>query len=172
LNWRKRLANWIESERKKRVAVFVDYENIAHAIVEQGKILDLDALLTQCLELGNIEFSFLFVPTHMVSYYLPPRLNEKGFYVLACPGRKNGHNGSNKEKDRVDTIMTEIGYKLVEHSDIDIVVIVSHDGDFVRLANFARMHGKKVIAIAGPKISYLLKQVVEVVLPIPVKDKK
>jgi len=172
MSWRKRLANFIDHQRRNRVAVLVDYENITRAVAVGGKILDLDALLRQCLELGHVEFPFLFVPIHLVSYHLPPRLNEKSFYVVACPS-KNGQGQSEqlKEKDRVDTIMTELGCKLVEHSDIDTLVVVSHDGDFVRLANFGRFHGKKVIAIAGEKISHLLKQIVEVVLPVPVREK-
>jgi hypothetical protein len=40
----------------------------------------------------------------------------------------------------------------------------------LRLANNAKYHGKKVIAVAGEHISFALKQVVEV-YPLPLKDK-
>jgi len=71
----------------------------------------------------------------------------------------------------VDTIMSEMGLKLVERTDITHLVIVSHDGDFVRLANQAKFHGKKIIAVAGERISSLLKQVVDVIYPLPLKGK-
>jgi len=67
--------------------------------------------------------------------------------------------------------MTEVGSKLIERSDLTHVVIVSHDGDFVRLANRAKFHGKKIIAVAGEHISFLLKQVVDIVYSLPLKEK-
>jgi len=162
--------SWFGKRRteEKKIAILVDYENISQFAAEQGKIIDLDAISRHCLEtLGMIEFAFLFVPIHLVSYQLPNHLPDQGFYPVACKSR----NG--KEKDRVDTIMTEVGMKLVEHSDIDILVIVSHDGDFVRLANFAKFHKKKTVVLADDeKISYLLKQVVDIIYPLPVKIKQ
>lgn len=157
-----------EPEKKNRLAILIDYENVSREASLQGKILDFDKLLEECLEIGSIDFVFVFVPAHLVSYRLPGYIYNKGAYVVACPGAYN--SGGLKEKDRVDTIMSEIGLKLVERSDLTHVVIVSHDSDFLRLANNTKLHGKKVIAIAGENISFALKQVVEV-YPLPLKDK-
>ncbi len=159
-----------EPEKKNRLAILVDYENISREAALEGKILDFDKLLNECLQAGLIDFAFIFVPSHLVTFRLPEYIYGKGFYIISCPSAY-GANTQLKEKDRVDTIMTEVGLKLVERTDLTHVVIVSHDGDFVRLANQAKFHGKKIIAVAGEHISYLLKQVVDVVYPLPLKEK-
>lgn len=158
----------LKLKRKRKVAIFVDYENVAKSVVDQGKNIDLDAVTRQCAEIGCIEFAYLFAPMHLVSYSLPAHVCDKGFYVVACPGR-NGKDG--KEKDRVDTIMTEMGFKLINSTNLTDIVIVSADGDFVRLANHARFHLKRVTVFAGDNLSYLLKRAVDVVLPVPTKPK-
>ncbi len=160
-----------EPEKKNRLAVLIDYENISREAALEGKILDFEKLLQECLEFGMIDFAFLFVPDHLVSYRMPvSKIYDKGFNVIACPSAYNS-NTQLKEKDRVDTIMTKIGSKLVERTDLTHIVIVSHDGDFVPLANEAKFHGKKVIAVAGEHVSFLLKQVVDIMYPLPLKEK-
>ncbi len=156
-------------EKKNRLAILIDYENISREASLQGKVLDLDKVLEECLEIGIIDFCFVFVPAHLVSYRLPEYIYNKGAYIVSCPSAYN-MNTQLKEKDRVDTIMSEIGLKLTERSDLTHIVIVSHDGDFLRLANNAKHHGKKVIVIAGENISFALKKVVEV-HPLPLKNK-
>lgn len=159
-----------EPEKKNRLAILVDYENISREAALEGKVLDFDKLLRECLQAGIIDFAFVFVPSHLVTYRLPDYIYSKGFYIVSCPSAYNTGSGL-KEKDRVDTIMTELGLKLVERADLTHIVIVSHDGDFLRLANQARFHGKRVVAIAGESISFLLKQVVDIVYPLPLKNK-
>jgi uncharacterized LabA/DUF88 family protein len=156
-----------KGKKENRLAIFIDYENIAREAALSGKILDFDKLLEECLEVGSIDFAFVFVPAHLVSYRLPEYIYNKGFYIVSCPSAYNGKGL--KEKDRVDTIMTEIGRKLIERSDLTHIVIVSHDGDFVRLANDAKLHRKRVVAIAGESISFLLKKVVDIIYPLPLK---
>lgn len=159
-----------EKKNQNRLAILIDYENISREASLQGKILDFDKVLEECLEVGSIDFAFVFVPAHLVSYRLPEYIYNKGFYIVSCPSAFNS-NTQLKEKDRVDTIMSEMGSKLVERSDLTHLVIVSRDGDFVRLANQAKFHGKKVIAVAGEHISYVLKQVVDAIYPLPLKEK-
>jgi len=156
-----------ESEKKNRLAILIDYENVSREAALDGKVLDFDKLLEECLEVGSIDFAFVFVPAHLVSYRLPEYIYNKGFYIVSCPSAYNGKGL--KEKDKVDTIMTEIGRKLIERSDLTHIVIVSHDGDFVRLANDAKLHRKRVVAIAGESISFLLKKVVDIIYPLPLK---
>jgi len=159
-----------EAEKKNRLAILVDYENISREAALTGKILDFDKLLNECLRVGFIDFAFVFVPSHLVSFRLPEYIYNKGAYIISCPSAYK-ENTELKEKDRVDTIMTEVGLKLVERTDLTHIVIVSHDGDFVRLANQAKFHDKKVVAIASEHISFLLKQVVDIVYPLPFKEK-
>ncbi len=159
-----------EPEKKNRLAVLVDYENVSREAAFEGKVLDFDKLLNECLQVGFIDFAFIFVPSHLVTYRLPEYIYSKGFYIISCPSAFNS-NTHLKEKDRVDTIMSEMGAKLVERTDLTHLVIVSHDGDFVRLANQAKFHNKKVVAIAGEHISFLLKQVVDIIYPLPLREK-
>jgi len=160
-----------ESEKKNRLAILVDYENVSREAALEGKVLDFDKLLSECLQAGIIDFAVIFVPNHLVTYRLPDYIYDKGFYVISCPSAYRNGSRNQKEKDRVDTIMTEFGLKLTERTDLTHLIIVSHDGDFVRLANYAKQHGKKVIAVAGEHISFLLKQVVDVIYPLPLKEK-
>lgn len=150
---------------RTRLGVFLDYENISKEAALENKSIDFEALRKELLKIGHIAFAFIFIPEHLVTYSLPRYVYDKGFYVVACPGSGNG-----KEKDRVDTNMTEMGIRLIEHSDITDLVIVSRDSDFVRLANYARFHGKKVIVFAGKKVSFILKEVADEIFPIPVKE--
>lgn len=159
----------VKTEKQNRLAILIDYENISREAALEGKILDFDKLLMECLQAGIIDFAFLFVPSHLVTYRLPEYIYGKGFYIISCPSAFT--SSGLKDKDKVDTIMTEVGLKLVERTDLTHIVIVSHDGDFVRLANQAKFHGKKIIAVAGEHISYLLKQVVDIIYPLPLKDK-
>jgi hypothetical protein len=160
-----------EPEKKNHLLLLVDWENVARAAAIEGKILDIEKLCEECLEVGFLEFKFIFAPDHLVSYRMPTRsIYNRGFYIITCPS-KYGENEL-KEKDRVDTIMSEIGKKFIERSDITHIVIVTHDGDFTRLSNIAKDHRKKIIAIAGENISFLLKQVVDVVYPLPLKNKE
>ena len=157
-------------EKQNRLAILIDYENISREAALEGKVLDFDKLLNECLQAGFIDFAFIFVPSHLVTYRLPEYIYSKGFYIVSCPSAFNS-NTQLKEKDKVDTIMSEMGTKFVERTDLTHLVIVSHDGDFVRLANQAKFHGKKVIAVAGEHISFLLKQVVDIIYPLPLKEK-
>jgi hypothetical protein len=153
-----------KSEKKKinRLAVLIDYENINREAALHGKILDFGKIKEECLKIGFVDFAFVFTPEHLVSFRMPPHIYDKGFYVISCPKGQ-------KEKDRVDTIMSEIGFKLIDRSDITHLVIVSQDGDFVRLANYGKEHRKHVIAVVGERISFLLKQVVDIIYPLPLK---
>jgi len=159
-----------EPGKKDRLAILVDYENVSREAALGGQVLDFDKLVNECLQVGFIDFSFVFVPSHLVTFRLPDYIYGKGFNIISCPSAYNSGNQL-KEKDQVDTIMSEMGLKLVERTDITHLVIVSHDGDFVRLANQAKFHGKKIIAVAGERISFLLKQVVDVIYPLPLKGK-
>lgn len=167
MNWRKQLIKWLEPERKK-VAVLIDYLNIvlSDEVVVQGKIIDFDILMKECVKFGKVVFPLVFIPDN---YRIPSYIHDKGFYPMLCPS-KNG-SGPQKYKDKVDTIMSEWGWKLIEYANIDVVVIVAHDGDFIRLGNQVVSSGGTLITIAGKKISYLLKQLSDTVLPVPVKDR-
>jgi len=160
--WRKK-----EKEKEKNVAVVVDYLGIvlADEVVLNRKIIDFDLLRDECIKYGKLIFPFLFIPQ---GYSLPAHIHDKGFYPIECPP-KNGNEG--KEKDRVDTIMTEVGTKFLEHADIDVLMIVARDGDFVRLGNTAKFFKKKLVIMAVEKTSYLLKNLADTFALVPLKNR-
>ncbi len=166
------MSGLLSKEKKKsvnRLAVLIDYENILRST--EIKILNFEALIDKCLEIGIIDFILVFTPYHLVGQSLPRYLYNRGIYLVVCPSAYDS-SVTLKEKDRVDTILSEFGLKLVERTDLTHIVIATQDGDLVRLANLARFNKKKVIAFAGEKISFVLKQAVDEILPLPFKDRE
>ncbi len=169
--WPKKL--W---EEEKHLAILIDYENVSLEAAIKGKILDFERIRDICLEIGIIDFAYIFAPTHMISYRLPEYIHNKGFDVIACPFSPNNGERSGeklKDKDRVDMRMIETGWRLINRARITHLVIVTHDGDFVTLVNHATSQRKKVFIIAGENISCVLKEAVGAsnVFPLPLKDK-
>lgn len=150
----------------KKVAVLVDYENIAIQASGDIKVPDLGKLEDECLKYGIIIHPMVFV-SESGRYLIHENVYDKGFFLMLCPEVRNGQI---KEKDRVDTLMTEYGIRLIEHSDIDIVVVVTNDGDFVRLLGYAKQHHKKVVVFGGDNTSHILKNAFEV-QQCPTKDR-
>ncbi|MFC1756900.1 NYN domain-containing protein [Patescibacteria group bacterium] len=162
-------------KRTRKVMVLVDYDNINISASEEGKIIDLKAIIEKCLEFGTIEFAFLFASQRNFENSmgsrtdLPMDAHNNGFIPVVCPGTIV-QDGELKQKDKVDSIMINLARKYLQTSLIDSVVIVSHDEDFLPLANDFRFKRKQVIVMAGEK-SYFLKQAVDFHVVLPMKNK-
>ena len=107
-----------KTEKLNHLLVLIDYENIITSIrseeIAERKVLDFDQLREECLSIGAIDFSFVFIPEHMLNtdkistsrerfyYGLSDYLHDKNFRIIACPAKNI------KQKDRVDYIMTEM----------------------------------------------------------------
>ncbi len=153
-----------ETGKENRLIVLVDYENVGKEVISGRQVIDLNAIREECLKIGVIEFSAAFVPEHLVYDGLTDYLHDKNYKLIACPSKNR------KQKDRVDSIMTEVGNMCADlMPSITHIVIVAMDGDFADLANHAKDHRKKTIAFASEFISPSLRKIVDEILPLPLK---
>ena len=146
-------------EKKRKVVAFVDYDNIASAAIEEGKIIDFRKLRNELLKIGKIEFAFICIPADRV-YNLPignGGVIDLGFHILLCPKRSIE---SDKLEDSVDIHIIQSGLKFIDYEEITDVVIVSNDRHMIELAKQAQNYGKKVSLFGTDKISSMLKRVV------------
>jgi uncharacterized LabA/DUF88 family protein len=155
-------------EKKERVVVLIDYENISLSAADKGKIVDFEKLHNFLLEFGEIISAFVFVPDHCV-YSLPDNLNELGFEIILCQKRKIG---SEKLEDRVDISLIKMGMKFCYFKEITHVVVVTNDGHMSEPISFAKNMKKKVSLFGTSKIAYILTKIVtlENIHEIPLKD--
>lgn len=146
-------------EKKRKIVAFVDYDNIASAAIEEGKILDFKKLRNEFLKIGKIEFAFICIPADRM-YNLPignGGVIDLGFNILLCPKRKIE---SDKLEDSVDIHIIQAGLKFINYDEITDVVIISNDGHMIELVKQVKNYGKSVIVFGTAKISAALKRVV------------
>ncbi|MBI3114684.1 MAG: NYN domain-containing protein [Candidatus Harrisonbacteria bacterium] len=126
------------AKQRKRVAVFVDYENAILAAKQAGYRLSFAELLKEMSARGDVVFAFMFIPPHTGMRQEEVRkLWGAGFMVVYCP------MGS-KDKDAVDHKLEMHARDIVRETNVDTIVIVSEDSDFLPVANYAMRFGKSV----------------------------
>jgi len=156
----------------KKVAVLVDYENIAFSKISEGKVVDFPALIETIRgEIGVVKVALAFLPIGVsLSDDTIRELDKAGIDCVVCP---RYDTSSGKEKDRVDSRMIALAKKLFdEHSDVTDIALVSNDGDFTPLATFFKQRGKFVTLFGIGKISGALRQVVNLTRGVPVRDRE
>ena len=104
-------------------------------------------------------------PRDRFYYGLSNYLHDKNLKIIACPAK------TEKQKDRVDSIMTEMGKDFINLiPTITHIVIVAMDGDYNDLANKAKDQKKEIVLFCGEKVSFVLKKTASVVKDIPLKE--
>ncbi len=147
-----------EKKKEKKIIIIVDYMNVNMKAAELGKIVDLKKLKEECLEIGIVKDSFIGIPSQYVTEENITRFYNAGFKPLVAPK----YTIDMKDKDRVDSILTDFAERnFDENSDITDIVVVTHDGDFIPLANFMKDRKKNVILYGIQDISNALIQVVD-----------
>jgi hypothetical protein len=154
-----------EPGKENHLVLLIDYENVGKEVISGKQVVDLSAIRNECLKIGVIDLSVAFAPEHLIYDGLTDYLHDRNYMLIACPSKNK------KQKDWVDTIMTEFGKLCANLSIITHIVIVAMDGDFTELANYARDHRKKTIVFASENISSTLREVVDKdkILPLPLK---
>jgi hypothetical protein len=144
---------WEKKEKKKKILVLLDYENIQRNIKVAATpenfsvITGFDNLLRQISsEVGEISNVFAFVPPHTAS--LQGEIFYKlGFFTIFCP---RARNKAGREIDTTDEILTKFGEKIISQlPEYTHLCIGSGDKDFAPLAREAIRKGLKIIVIAG-----------------------
>lgn len=134
-------------EKKPNVAVFVDGPNV----VRKEFDLDLDNLREQVEELGNIKVGKVFL-----NQYASPKLIEaimsQGFEA------DQGLGGEKDKESDVDVYMAVEAMESVFDNNIDKIVLVTRDTDFLPVIQKAKEHGKEAVIIGmEPGFSTSLK---------------
>lgn len=141
-------------DRGPNVAVYVDGPNV----IRKEFDLDLDLLRERIEELGNIKVGKVFLNQY-ASEKLIEAIVSQGFEAaLGLGGEKD------KESD-VDVYMAVDAMESVFSEDIDTVVIVTRDTDFLPVIQKAKEHGKKaVVAGMEPGFSTALRNAADEVI--------
>jgi len=162
LSWMSWMWKRQKSRPRPKIGVLLDYENIASEAISKGSTISfkgLSNLFKECAKLGNLILPMAFLPDHFIKNStggdVLQDLHTAGFYPIPCKSTNS------KNKDKVDSIMVEVGKSLIDETQISRIVIVSHDGDFIPLFNYATSHGVKPLLMSGKKISFIFKKIAE-----------
>lgn len=141
-------------DRKPNVAVYVDGPNV----IRKEFDLDLDKLREEVEELGNLKIGKVFLNQY-ASEKLIEAIVSQGFEAaLGLGGEKD------KESD-VDVYMAVNAMEAVFNDNIDKVVIVTRDTDFLPVIQKAKEHGKEAIVVGmEPGFSTALKNAADKVI--------
>lgn len=120
----------------ENVAIFVDGPNV----VRKEFDLDLDELREKTEELGNIKVAKVFLNQY-ASDKLIEAIISQGFEA------ELGLGGEKAKESDVDVYMAVSAMESVANDDIDVVVLVTRDTDFLPVIQKAKEHGKETVVI-------------------------
>ena len=140
--------------RGPNVAVYVDGPNV----IRKEFDLDLDHLRSEISDLGTIKVGKVFLNQY-ASEKLIEAIVSQGFEAaLGLGGEKD------KESD-VDVYMAVNAMESVFNDDIDTIVLVTRDTDFLPVIQKAKEHGKETVIMGmEPGFSTALKNAADQVI--------
>ncbi|QGA80274.1 TIGR00288 family NYN domain-containing protein [Candidatus Nanohalobium constans] len=148
----KRFKDKVNSE--PNVAVFVDGPNV----VRKEFDLDLDALRETIEDVGNIKVGKVFLNQY-ASDGLIEAIVSQGFEA------ELGLGGEKAKESDVDVYMAVSAMESVFKNEIDTVVLVTRDTDFLPVIQKAKEHGKDTVIIGmEPGFSTALKNAADKVV--------
>lgn len=151
----------------KKVAVFVDYDNVCGVARELGISISYGKLRSYTRKLGRVCFAEAFLSPHTTKKETIEQLWQAGFMVVACPFAR-------KDKDSVDSQMQARTLAYAEHSSIDTIVVVSEDSDLFAnhyLLNTINDFGKEFVSILPSQHRSELEGV-DYLAPLPVNRRQ
>ena len=141
-------------DRGENVAIFVDGPNV----VRKEFDLDLDELREKTEEFGNIKVAKVFLNQY-ASDKLIEAIISQGFEA------ELGLGGEKAKESDVDVYMAVNAVESVFNDDIDTVVLVTRDTDFLPVIQKAKEHGKETVIIGmEPGFSTALKNAADQVV--------
>ena len=136
------------------VAVYVDGPNV----VRKEFDLDLDELREKVSEFGNIKVGKVFLNQY-ASDKLIEAIVSQGFEAAL------GLGGEKAKESDVDVYMAVNAMESVFSDDIDVVVLVTRDTDFLPVIQKAKEHGKETVIMGmDPGFSTALKNAADQVV--------
>lgn len=142
------------SVRKNNIAVFMDGPNI----IRKEFDIDLDDFRERLEEKGTISIGKVFLNQY-ASEKLIEAVVSQGFEPVLGVGEVE------EESSDVDVYLATSAMDAIFNDDIDIIVLVTRDADFIPVVQKAKEKGKKVI-VAGmePGFSSALKNAADSVM--------
>lgn len=138
------------------VAVYVDGPNV----IRKEFDLDLDLLREKIEEMGDIKVGKVFLNQY-ASEKLIEAIVSQGFEAAM------GLGGEKDKESDVDVYMAVNAMESVFNDDIDILVLVTRDTDFLPVIQKAKEHGKETVIIGmEPGFSTALKNAADRTLEI------
>lgn len=143
----------------KKVGIFVDVQNLWYCVSYKfgtGKKVDYDKLYEYAKNLGDIWVARAYnIETSSDSESFIHALGVAGFeVVLKKPKIFQNDSGGKKYKGDLDMLIAVDIFRMF--NTLNIIILVTADGDFKPLVSFAKEKNIKVIVI-GSNISYELK---------------
>lgn len=136
------------TERQKRVALLIDYDNlqICYSRDAPGTQLDMGAVLAFAQSYGRVVVARAYAEWGLLSERL--NLWKHGIEPAFAPVMRP--EGSNREgKSLCDTVMVADGIDLLWTMDVDVLVLVTSDKDMIPLARMARQRGALVVVLGS-----------------------
>lgn len=134
-------------KKEDNVGIFVDGPNV----VRKEFDLDLDALREKTSEFGNIKIGKVFLNQY-ASDKLIEAIISQGFEA------ELGLGGEKAKESDVDVYMAVNAVEAVFNDDIDVIVLVTRDTDFLPVIQKAKEYGKETVVMGmDPGFSTALK---------------
>lgn len=126
--------------KKCRIIVIVDYENIV--LGPDFKKINFQKLREKILEIGSIDFAFVFIPPHCSDSLLREKINNEGFDIIICS--KQSKEVVDIIEDTVDIEMIRFSFKFSQYDEITDIIIISDDKHMREAEREIKNKGKKV----------------------------
>ena len=132
----------MSNDRERKIALFIDFENIAIGVTDaKYKKFEIELLLERLLEKGKIVVKRAYSDWDKFPDY-KRELHEAAIELIEIPGRK--YSGKNSADIRMVVDAMDMAWSK-EH--IDVFVIASGDSDFSPLVSKLKENDKFVIGV-------------------------
>jgi len=134
------------AERSEEIALYIDFENLAHGFTRSGKEeFDIERVLARLVEKGKVVMKRAYCDWSRYAKY-KAALHEAGIELVEIPRRSV--TGKNSADIRLVVDAMDLSWSK-EH--IDTFVIVSGDSDFSPLVAKLKENGRHVIGLGMKK---------------------
>lgn len=140
------------SDAARRIAVFVDYPNVAGALRHRGDVFSLDRIRDALRDVGEIRTLRAFLDTTRVPHEVRQDLHEMGVGIEDCPRTQDG--------ETVDKLLIERVADALESDAFDAIAVAANDNDYARDV-FRRVRDRQrlpILLVADPTGSAALKE--------------
>jgi len=136
---------------QRDVAVYLDFENLYVSLKTTAKMdPNFDLLMEKCREFGRVTLARAYADWSEFARMFTSQMFANGIEPVYVPTRTIYGPGRRSEarKNSVDIHITiDIVKSLFLHENVDVIILISGDRDYVPLINQIRQRGKSVYAI-------------------------